>query len=214
MTDRPLVVTDCDEVLLHMVRHFAAWLDDAHAIDFSLNGDPFVQSMTRRGEDGAVKEEEVWALLGGFFDTQMATQEPIHGAVEAIAALSRRADVVVLTNLADSRREDRAQQLRAVGIDVPVYTNQGPKGRALAAILDEHGAAAGARRAIFIDDLAGHHTSAARHASAALRLQFCGEASVAPHIPCAREAGHAHARIDSWDRALPWIEKQLFGDVQ
>ena len=28
---RPLVVTDCDEVLLHMVRHFRDWLDDDHS---------------------------------------------------------------------------------------------------------------------------------------------------------------------------------------
>ena len=46
---RPLVVTDCDEVLLHMVRHFREWLGEAHAIDFTLDGNPFA-SMTRRGE--------------------------------------------------------------------------------------------------------------------------------------------------------------------
>ena len=30
---RPLVITDCDEVLLHMVRHFRDWLAAEHAID-------------------------------------------------------------------------------------------------------------------------------------------------------------------------------------
>ena len=33
---RPLLITDCDEVLLHMVSHFADWLDEAHDIDFGL----------------------------------------------------------------------------------------------------------------------------------------------------------------------------------
>ena len=33
MTGRPLLITDCDEVLLHMVSHFDAWLDEAHQIE-------------------------------------------------------------------------------------------------------------------------------------------------------------------------------------
>ena len=32
---RPLLITDCDEVLLHMVSHFADWLDD-HALFMTL----------------------------------------------------------------------------------------------------------------------------------------------------------------------------------
>ena len=30
---RPLLISDCDEVLLHMVRHFATWLGEAHEIE-------------------------------------------------------------------------------------------------------------------------------------------------------------------------------------
>ena len=37
------------------------------------------------------------------------------------------------------------------------------------------------------------------------RLHLCGEPSLAPHIACAFEAGHAHARIDTWEHALPWL---------
>ena len=38
---RPLLISDCDEVLLHMVRHFADWLGTVHEIDFTIgNGGP------------------------------------------------------------------------------------------------------------------------------------------------------------------------------
>ncbi|WP_271078904.1 HAD family hydrolase [Aurantiacibacter sp. MUD61] len=205
---RPLVITDCDEVLLHMVRHFSDWLDTEHDIAFSLNGNPFVQSMTRRQSNEVIGEKEVWSLLGGFFDTQMGKQTVIPGAVEAITELQRDADVVVLTNLVDHRNEARRAQLLDVGITAPVYTNQGPKGAALQSIVEEHGAS----RAIFIDDLAQHHASAAKHTPHVHRLHFCGEPAIAPHIPCAHEAGHANARIDSWAEALPWIQKTLHGD--
>ena len=33
---RPLLISDCDEVLLHMVVPFRDWLDEAHHIHFDL----------------------------------------------------------------------------------------------------------------------------------------------------------------------------------
>lgn len=207
---RPLVVTDCDEVLLHMVRHFRDWLDREHDVEFELEGNPFAQSMQRRGSDVPMSEAEMWELLGAFFDTEMPTQEPIAGAVEAITELQREADVVVLTNLVDSRNEARRLQLRDIGITAPVFTNQGPKGGLLRRIVEEHGTS----RAVFIDDIAKHHESAMEHARHVHRLHFCGEPAIAPHVPCAHEAGHAHARIDNWAEALPWIIETLHGERQ
>lgn len=198
---RSLIVCDCDEVLLHMVRHFAEWLDEEHDIAFSLQGNPFMQSMSRRGDSTPLTTDEVWALLGGFFDTQMERQVPIAGAVEAVARLQETADFVILTNLQDQRNAARREQLAAIGIHAPVYTNQGPKGATLKAIAQERGAT----RLVFIDDIASHHESALEHVPHSCRLQFCGEPKVARHIPCALEAGHANARIDRWDEALPWV---------
>jgi FMN phosphatase YigB (HAD superfamily) len=203
---RPLVVTDCDEVLLHMVRHFGAWLGEAHDIELTLAGNPF-QTMRRRG-GAPLSDADKWALLDSFFDTEMARQTAIDGAVEAIAELRREADVVVLTNLGDRYQAPRVAQLRAHGITVPVYTNQGPKGPALQRIVAELAPS----RVVFIDDLAHHHASAAETLPESARLHFCGEPAVAPGIPCALAAGHAHARIDTWAAALPWLLETLHGD--
>jgi hypothetical protein len=38
---------------------------------------------------------------------------------------------------------------------------------------------------------------------------LCGEPLLAPHIACAHKAGHAHARIDDWQTALPWLLERL-----
>lgn len=205
---RPLVITDCDEVLLYMVRHFRDWLDEVHDVDFALEGNVFVQAMRRRGSDEAMTEEQVWDLLGGFFDTEMGRQTPIAGSIDAIKELQRDADVVVLTNLVDQRSEARAQQLRDLGITAPVYTNQGPKGGAVSRIMAEFRPS----RAVFIDDIAQHHASTAEEVPHVHRLHFCGEPAIAPYIPCAHEAGHADARIDNWSEALPWLLEKLHGE--
>jgi hypothetical protein len=204
---RPLVVTDCDEVLLHMVRHFRDWLGEEHGVEFLLEGNPFAQSVRRKDTGEAVAEAEIWRLLQSFFDTEMARQTAIEGVGAAIAELQREADVVVLTNLLDHYGEARRLQLREHGIEARVVTNQGPKGEALRKIVE----AFAPSRAVFIDDLAQHHASAAEALPDISRLHFCGEPAIAPHVPCALEAGHAHARIDTWDAALPWLLETLHG---
>jgi hypothetical protein len=189
-----------------MVRHFRDWLGEEHGAEFLLEGNPFAQSV-RYKDGGAVEEAELWRLLTAFFDTEMARQTMIEGASGALAELQREADVVVLTNLVDRFGEARSAQLREHGIEARVFTNQGPKGEALRRIVDQYAPS----RAVFIDDLAVHHASAGEVLPDISRLHFCGEPAIAPHVPCALEQGHAHARIDTWAEALPWLLETLHG---
>ena len=202
---RPLLITDCDEVLLYMIAHFRDWLAEDEGVVFDMGRGEFYQSMRRADTGALLEQDEMWALLNKFFDDQMHRQTPVEGAVQAIRAIREHADVVVLTNLLDFRKEARRRQLAEHGIDLPVFTNQGPKGPALQAILDEYKPG----RAVFIDDLSQHHGSVFEVAPQVRRLHLCAEPLIAPYIPCALEAGHAHARIDEWDRALPWLLESL-----
>ena len=205
---RPLIISDCDEVLLHMIGPFRDWLGEAHGIDFDMGGGEFANAMTRRETGTVVETAEIWPLLNLFFDSEMHRQHPIDGSVAGIAALREHADVVVLTNLQDHRQETRTRQLADHGLNLRVFTNQGPKGPALQAIIEEYRPS----RAIFIDDLAQHHGSVAEVAPQVSRLHLCGEPLIAGHIACAHKAGHAHARIDDWAKALPWLLTRLYVD--
>ena len=206
---RPLVITDCDEVLLHMVGPFREWLGEQHGIDFAMESHDFSRALRRRDSGDVVAMAQVWPLLNAFFDNEMHRQRPIAGALEAMGELGAKADVVVLTNLLDHRQENRVRQLADHGLHVRVFTNQGPKGPALQRILDEYQPS----RAVFIDDLAVHHDSVSQIAPHVGRLHLCGEPLLAPHIPCAHSAGHAHARIDDWGSALPWLLERLYKDT-
>jgi len=199
---RPLLITDCDEVLLHMVRHFGVWLDEAHQIDFTPNGGDFATSMRRRGDQALVEREEMWALLDGFFPGQMERQTLVPHAREALAALAGEADIVVLTNLKDHCRDHRIAQLTAHGIAHRVECNQGGKGDPVAKLVAEFGNPI----TVFVDDLEHHHESVARHAPQVHRLHMVAEPSLAPDVP---PAAHAHARIDDWRDAQGWIEARF-----
>jgi len=206
---RPLIISDCDEVLLHMVAHFKQWLEESQGVAFDLDGHDFSRALRWQETDELLEPADIWRMRGRFFDREMDRQTPIEGAVEAINTLSEKADVVILTNLVDERREKRAEQLAAFGIHAQVFTNQGPKGPALKNILAEYGP----RRAVFIDDLAQHHASVAETTPDVVRLHMCGEPMIAGAIDCAHKAGHAEARIDQWSDALPWLIDRIEGDA-
>lgn len=204
---RPLLICDCDEVLLHMVRHFGAWLDEAHAIDFDYGTRDYARAMRRR-ETGAYVDlrEELETFLSGFFPAEMERQTLVPHAREALEELSRVADVVILTNIGDHCRDHRIAQLARYGIEQPVQCNQGGKGEAVSRLIADRGAPV----AVFVDDLANQHESVARHAPGVHRLQLIAEPVMAPAVPAASDA---HARIDDWRDAVQWIGARLEGGV-
>lgn len=202
---RPLLITDCDEVLLHMVKHFGVWLGEAHDIDFSANGGDFSTSMTRR-DGSAPTREEMWGLLDGFFPHEMHRQTLVPHAAEALGRLGEVADIVVLTNLQDQCRQPRIDQLAAHGIRHRVECNQGGKGAPVARLVEEFGAPV----TVFVDDLAVHHESVARHAPQVHRLHMVSEPTLATHVT---PAPAAHARIDDWREAETWIAARFAAGV-
>ena len=204
MIGRPLLITDCDEVLLHMVAHFQDWLGEAHAIDFAFETGDFAVALTHRDTGAQVAEERVWPLLTDFFRGEMHRQTLVPGALEALGRIGEVADIVILTNLGDEAHGWRVEQLATHGIAHEVVCNQGGKGVPARAIIDQHRAGA----SVFVDDLAVHHASVAKHSPETWRLHMVAEPRLAPAVSTAE---HAHARIDDWQHATRWILDRLEG---
>ena len=199
---RPLLITDCDEVLLHMVSHFRDWLHEAHDLDFAFETGRFEDALTDRRTGETLGRERVWPLLGEFFEGEMHRQTLVPGALEALGRIGEVADIVILTNLPDLAHGWRVEQLANHGIAHEVVCNQGGKGVPARAIIDRHGA----NRTAFVDDLPVHHTSVAKHAPEVFRLHMVAEPVLAPAVPPAVDA---HARIDDWPTACDWILERL-----
>ena len=200
--NRPLLITDCDEVLLHMVAHFDAWLGETHDIAFAFESGSFGGAMTEKSSGAVVAEDRVWPLLEQFFRGEMHRQTIVPGAVEALGRISEIADIVILTNLGDEAHPWRVEQLAKHGIAHEVVCNRGGKGVPARAIIERYGAT----RAAFVDDLPVHHASVAKHAPEVHRLHMIAEPRLAPAIP---PAEHAHARIDDWPTATEWLLGRL-----
>lgn len=204
--NRPLVITDCDEVLMHMVVPFAEWVDAEHGVLFRIEDASFAGALKRKECGTPLEAAEVWPLLDSFFRTEMTRQYPIRGALAAMAAIAEHADIVVLTNVGPDHQQARVDQLASHDFHAPVIGSRGGKGEPVRRLIEQCRPSV----AVFIDDLAGHHGSVATEAPDVWRLHLVGEPAIADKIAPAK---HAHARIDDWAAAQDWILARLAENI-
>lgn len=197
---RPLLITDCDEVLLHMVGHFAEWLESEHQVRFAFETGRFSDAMTSLESGDALALDQAWILLDAFFRNEMHRQTLVPGAAEALGRIGEIADITILTNLGSEAHPWRVDQLAGHGIRHDVICNSGGKGSAVKKLAKRRPSA------VFVDDLPMHHASVAKHAPKVWRLHMIAEPRVAPAVPASE---HAHARIDDWPGATDWIIDRL-----
>jgi hypothetical protein len=196
---RPLLITDCDEVLVHMIAPLSQWLSEERDIHLPIDDHHgYEYPFTRRSDGSAVPKEQIWPLVADFFTGEMHRQTLAPHADAALATIAEVADVVVLTNLMDTYHAERVAQLDAFGIRHRVVCNQGDKGAPVANLIAEYDPSV----AVFVDDMDNHHASVATFAPDVWRLHMIVEPRVAKKRP---PAPAAHARIDDWHEALPWI---------
>jgi hypothetical protein len=198
--DRPLIIADADEVLVVFMAAFEAFMEQQGLYfdwaDYRLTG-----NIRRQSDRQPVDQEAVSALLAAFYDARAGALEPVPGAAEALAGLSRRARVVVLSNLPAAYGEVRRRSLAGHGMAYPVVVNRGPKGPAVGAFTDALDAPA-----FFIDDAPSHHASVADHAAGVHRLHFVHDRRLAALIGPARASHH---RTDNWTDARAVTEARL-----
>jgi hypothetical protein len=196
---RPLVVVDVDEVLALFFQGFGRFLGlhgyELRSDKFALFGNIFAPGGTEH-----LEIESGRLLFDEFFRCGGELIDPAPGAAEALAALSVRASIVILTNAPAHGREERARWLIRHGMDYPMIINEGPKGPAIATLAGRTSAPTA-----FVDDIVYHLASCAQAAPAVYRFQTVADERLRPIAPSSPD----HIRIDGWPLLLPAIEAAI-----
>lgn len=161
--DRPLVVLDVDDVLLHFVAPLVRYFEH-HGCTLRLETFRLFGNVFEIESGSALANERVSALLDGFFGAQTEWQTPVDGAARAVAAIARTAEVVLLTAMPHRHRETRRAFLDRLGLRYPLLTTEMAKGPAIHRLRGETG-----RAVAFVDDMP-HNLASARAAVADAHL--------------------------------------------
>jgi hypothetical protein len=197
---RPLVVVDVDEVLGLFMKGFGAFLAE-RGYEFRIDRFALFQNIYAAGAAEHLDLETGRALFHEFFAAHCAEMEPAPGAIEALNRLSRRAEILILSNAPPQAEQLRGDWLRKHGLAHPLILSSGPKGPITAALVGQT-----AQKSAFVDDLLPNLDSVREHAPATATFQHVADERLRPLAPSAPER---HPRIDDWAALAAAIEKAI-----
>lgn len=201
VSNRPLIICDVDEVILHMISHLEDYLHD-NGMYFLNHTYRLTGNIARHGEEAPIAADQVKTHLNTFFDEVSHRQSMVADADAVLAALSEHWDIVLLTNLPGSHNKPaRESLLSGMGIPYPVLTNSGPKGGAVAAL-------AGGRShpVVFIDDSPTNHRSVQASLPSAVQVQFIADQRFLNSI---EPEAHIDLLTGDWRETCRFIEAIL-----
>ena len=142
----PLMIFDADEVLVHFAEPFSNYLKK-HNHQLQLTGYR-LDNAIKKSETGDVADPDTAKdLVWGFINEETKNQPAAKGAPEALKKLQEYAQIIILSNVPYSVHNDRVHNLKNIGMDYPLISNEGMKGPAVKEILKDHKA-----ESFFIDD--------------------------------------------------------------
>lgn len=187
--DRPLIITDADEVLFNFMKGMELFLEENDMFfdwaSFALHG-----NIKHKSSGDAVESAEIPKLLDQFFASYAHRLPAVEGAAEHLEKLSEHAQVVVLSNVPPKYADLRLEGLKKSGMDFPLIANVGAKGRVVKALSENL-----EKSAFFIDDIPHNHGSVKKHAEHVHRLHFIADPRLARLLGPAEDST---ARLDSW----------------
>ena len=166
LRERPLIVSDIDEVVLEFINPFKLFLEGCgHVLlprSFRLTG-----NIVDRTNERPLAEAEVKALLDSFYGSQDRWQTPAAQVVETLAALSKEADIVFLTSMPPHHAAIRRALLDRLGLPYPLLASEEPKGPIVQKL---H--AGRSVPLVFVDDILRNLQSVQRHAPSCLLINL------------------------------------------
>ena len=142
----PLMIFDADEVLVHFAEPFAIYLKK-HNHRLHLTGYRLDNAIKNAQTDAVADPDTAKDLVWGFIKEETKNQPPAKGAPQALKKLRELAQIIILSNVPYTVHDDRVTNLKNIGMDYPLISNEGMKGPAVKEILKNHKA-----ESFFIDD--------------------------------------------------------------
>ncbi|MFT4182804.1 MAG: hypothetical protein QM636_12920 [Rhizobium sp.] len=198
--DRPLIVCDVDDVVLHFFAPFLSFIE-AEGHEFLPRSFRLTGNIVSKASGIAVEEKEVQRLIEAFFEAQEQWQTPLDRVIDTLSAFSKDADIAFLTAMPPQFSAQRRRLLDRLGLTYPLLASLQPKGPILRAL---HG-----NRSLpvaFVDDMAHNLHSVRDHVESCLLINLKPDSVVHRMAPA---AAADIAQTSDWSQAASLIQSHI-----
>lgn len=198
--DRPLIVCDVDDVVLHFFAPFLSFIE-AEGHEFLPRSFRLTGNIVSKASGIALEENEVHRLIEAFFQAQEQWQTPLDRVIDTLADFSRDADIAFLTAMPPQFSAQRRRLLDRLGLTYPLLASLQPKGPILRAL---HGARS--LPVAFVDDMAHNLHSVRDHVESCLLINLKPDSVVHRMAPA---ASADIAQTSDWGHAASLIQAHI-----
>lgn len=198
--DRPLIVCDVDDVVLHFFAPFLSFIE-AEGHEFLPRSFRLTGNIVSKASGVALEEKDVQRLIEAFFEAQEQWQTPLDRVIDTLGTFSRDADIAFLTAMPPQFSAQRRRLLDRLGLTYPLLASLQPKGPILRAL---HGA-----RSVpvaFVDDMAHNLHSVRDHVESCLLINLKPDSVVHRMAPA---ASADIAQTSDWGQAASLIQAHI-----
>ncbi|MBB3609118.1 hypothetical protein [Rhizobium sp. BK602] len=198
--DRPLIVCDVDDVVLHFFAPFLSFIE-AEGHEFLPRSFRLTGNIVSKASGIALEENEVHRLIEAFFQAQEQWQTPLDRVIDTLADFSRDADIAFLTAMPPQFSAQRRRLLDRLGLTYPLLASLQPKGPILRAL---HGARS--LPVAFVDDMAHNLHSVRDHVESCLLINLKPDSVVHRMAPA---ASADIVQTSDWSEAASLIQAHI-----
>jgi len=164
--DQPLIISDADEVIFLFLKGFEKFLKSKN-LYLDLAKARLTGNIKKISDNEPVPDDTMTKLLPEFFLKETKKLEPVINAQNCLKNLSKKSQIIVLTNIPYKDRKSRVEALKRNNMNYPVITNSGLKGPVVSKICEKMRAPV-----FFIDDLGQNLESVKKEYKKAICIHF------------------------------------------
>jgi hypothetical protein len=200
LQERPLIVCDVDDVVLHFFDPFLTFIG-TEGYEFLPRSFRLTGNIVSKANGSALEEKDVHRLIETFFEAQEQWQTPFDRVVGTLDEFSKDADIVFLTAMPPQFWAQRRRLLDRLDLAYPLLASLQPKGPIVRSLHRQRG-----MPVAFVDDMAHNLHSVSEHVPECLLINLKPDSIVHRMAPAA-PTGIPEA--NEWSQAAPLIQAHI-----
>ena len=203
LKNKPLLITDADEVLLNFVKCFEIYLEKK-GFWYDLTSYALFGNIKQKGTDEVVSNEVILEYLDDFFRTESKDITFVEGSIHFInKLLDSNFQILVLTNIPFKYLDDRKHCFQKNGLNLQIIAGNGPKGLVIKELIRDF-----KEKVFFIDDLAPHISSVKEEVSRSKTIHYISDERLSKLAVSPKEADF---RAYSWKDIYNFLINEISG---
>jgi len=187
--DLPLLICDADEVIFNFMDSFDKFLNSKDMY-FSYNTFKLNGNIINKSNNQAISNNKIPTLISNFFKNNTLDMPLIKNAKEVLSELSKKLNVIILSNIPQSSAVDRIKCLKKNNMHYIFLSNEGPKNTKCLELEKLTN-----KKVFFIDDLPNQISSVSNSCKNIITIHFLQNKKLIKIIP---EVKNCDYKVNNW----------------